>query len=135
MAFDHRAPKLLLQLGEETIRGEIAGQLGQRILALIPNVLQEPVGRNLAALLLLHGLLIDEAADRGELQALVADVAIERDLVAVRSSLALAGDKVGEVGLVAAATAIGELGAVATEGKVRIFRRQTLHFLGGAADE
>src|SRR4051794_16903600 len=75
---------------------------------LIANILQEPLGGNFAALLLFHRLLIDPTADRRELQALIADVAVERDLVAGGAALAFAGHEIGEIGLVAALAAIHE---------------------------
>src|SRR5688572_14105937 len=67
---------------------------------LIADVLQEPLRRDLPSLLRLHGLLVDQSAHRGELQALVADVAIEGDLVARGAALGLAADEIGEVRLV-----------------------------------
>src|SRR5262249_45219870 len=80
--------------------------------SLIPNILQEPFGRDHPALVLFDGLLVDPSADRGELQTLVADVAIERDLVTAYPALAPAGDEIAEVGLVAALAAIHELRAI-----------------------
>src|SRR5687768_12155414 len=102
--------------------------------ALVPNILQEPLGRNHAADLALDRLLVDEAADRGELQALVADVAIERHLVARGAALGLARNEVGEIGLVAPLAAIHEFGVVATETGLRVLLRNALHLLDGAAD-
>src|SRR5215470_18951317 len=102
--------------------------------ALVANILQEPFGRNLPPLLLLHGLLVHPPADRGELQALIADIAIERHLVAAGAPLALAGDEIGEIWLVAAPAAIHELRTVAAEAGLRIFRREPLHLLDRAAD-
>src|SRR5882672_3322311 len=96
----------------------------------IPDVLQEPLGRNFPALLLLHGLLENPAADRGELQALVADIAIERDLVAAGAPGAFAGDEVGEIRLVAALAAVSKFGAVAAEAGLLIFGRDAGHLLG-----
>src|SRR5215831_11855084 len=86
----------------------------------IPDVLQEPLRRNLPAHLALHRLLENPAADGGELQALVADVAVERDLVARRAAGALARHQVGEIRLVAAAAAVAELGAVAAHAGLRV---------------
>src|SRR3954451_4055608 len=97
--------------------------------ALIPNVLQEPLGWNLPPLLLLHGLLIHPAADRRKLQALIADIAIEGHLIAAGAPLALAGDEIGELGLVSAPAAVREFRAVPAKSQVWIFRRQPLHLL------
>src|SRR5262249_24154716 len=103
--------------------------------SLIPNILQEPFGRDHPALVLFDGLLVDPSADRGELQTLVADVAIERDLVTAYPALAPAGDEIAEGALVAALAAIHELRAIAAEAGLRVLRRDALHLLGGAADE
>src|SRR5437762_741899 len=93
--------------------------------SLVANVLQEPVGRDLAAFLLLHRLFVDPTADRGELQALVADIAIERHLVAAGASLGLARDEIGEVRLVAALAAIHEFRIVAAEARLRVLLRNS----------
>src|SRR5437588_5765686 len=103
--------------------------------ALIPNVLQKPFGRNLAALLLPHRLPIDETADRRKLQALVADIAVERHLVRARAAFAFAGDEIDEVGFVAALPAIHELRRVAAKARLRVFRRDARHLLRRASYE
>src|SRR5882757_5488461 len=81
----------------------------------IPNILQEPVGRDLASLLLLHGLLVDKAADRGELQSLIANIAIERHLVATGAPLAFARYEVGKIRSVATLAAIHEFRRIAAK--------------------
>src|SRR6266404_1859699 len=101
----------------------------------VTNVLQEPLGRNFAASALLHRLFIDPAADRRELQPLIPDVAVERNLVAPRAPLAFAGCKIGEIRLVAASAAIREFRAVAAKTGLRIWRRDPLHLLDGAPDK
>src|SRR3954453_19593107 len=72
----------------------------------IPNILQEPLGRDLPPLPLFHSLLVHPAADRGELQTLIADVAIEGHLIAAGPPLAFAGDEIRKVRLVATLAAI-----------------------------
>src|SRR5438477_4243865 len=102
---------------------------------LVTNVLQEPFGWNFAALLLFQRLPVHPAADGRKLQALIADVAIERHLVAAGAAFALAADEIGEIGLVAALPPIGEFGRVAAEAGLQILLGYPLHLLHGAADE
>src|SRR6266566_32077 len=101
----------------------------------VTNVLQEPLGRNFTAFALLHRLFINPAADRGEQQSLIADVAVKRDLVAPCASLAFARRKIRKIRLVAAAAPIREFRAVAAKTGLRIPLRDPLHLLDGAADE
>ena len=50
-----------------------------------------------------------EPADRGELQALVPEIAIEGDLCGACAALAVAGHEIGEFGLVAALATVREI--------------------------
>ena len=76
---------------------------------LIADVLQEPRRRKLSAHAGGLRLAIDEAADGGELQALIAEVVVEGDLRVVRPPRHLAGDEIAVVRIVAAEPALRRL--------------------------
>src|SRR6266849_6629999 len=77
---------------------------------LVSNVLQEPLGGNFPPETSRFGFSVHQAADRGELQALVAEVVVERDLLFACSSRHFAGDEVAIVGIIAPETAFHGLG-------------------------
>src|SRR5271165_5833855 len=91
--------------------------------SLIPDVLQEPLGRKLPPDAGGFRFAIDEAADGRELQALVAEVVVESDLRIVRPPRHLAGDEIAVVRVIAAEPAL------------RGLCRQPLHLLRRAGDE
>src|SRR5271165_4431798 len=91
--------------------------------SLIPDVLQEPLRRKLPPDAGGLRLAIDEAADGGELQALVAEVVVESDLRIVRPPRHLAGDEIAVVRIVAAEPALHRL------------RRQSSHLVRRSGDE
>src|SRR5262245_21994678 len=72
---------------------------------LISDVLKQPFGRNLPAETRGFGFAIDQPADRGELQALVAEVVVEGDLFVVRPAPDFAGDDIAIIRIIAAGTA------------------------------
>src|SRR5712672_1160656 len=88
-------------------------QKGARVLA--PRINPPHAQKTLQSGLNSPDRLIDPAADRRELQPLIPDVAVERNLVAPRAPLAFAGCKIGEIRLVAASAAIREFRAVAAK--------------------
>src|SRR5262249_45715091 len=100
----------------------------------IPDILQEPLRRNLAPHPALRRLLVDPAADGGELQALVAHVAVEGHLIARGAAGAFARNEIGEIRLLAAAAAVAGVRAVAAHARLRVLRRDTLHLFDRAAD-
>src|SRR6266436_5709131 len=85
-----------------------AGPCG--LFPLVSNVLQEPLGGNFPPETSRFGFSVHQAADRGELQALVAEVVVERDLLFACSSRHFAGDEVAIVGIIAPETAFHGLG-------------------------
>src|SRR4051812_41641703 len=95
--------------------GVMASELDPAATISVADILEEPVRRDLPPEPPPDRLAINPAADGRELQALVADVSVKRDLVAARAARAFAGDEVGKLRLVPALSAVVEFRRVAAE--------------------
>src|SRR4051812_10443641 len=80
---------------------------------LIANVLQKPFGWNLPPHLLLLGHFVNPSSHGGELQTLIAHIAVEGDLLRRSPSRTFSRHQISKVGLIAAAAAIVEFRRVA----------------------
>src|ERR1700687_4381758 len=96
----------------------------------ISYILQEPLGRDRTPQAALLGQFVYPTAHARELQTLVADIAVEGDLVARGAALTLAGDEIGEFRLVATLAPIAELRTVAAETGRLVLGRNALHLFG-----
>src|SRR4051812_26722546 len=93
----------------------------------VPDVLQKPFRGDLPSYRALLGQFIHPTADTGELQALIADVAVEGDLIGRGAAFAFSGDEIGEFRLVATAAAILEFRTVAAEAGLFVLGGDALH--------
>src|SRR5258705_3388676 len=97
-------------------------------------ILQEPLGRDRTSQAARLGQFVHPTAHARELQTLVADIAIEGDLITRRAAFAFAGDEIGKFRLVTAFSAIAELRAVAAEAGRLVLGGNARHLFGRAAD-